>query len=311
MLKIQRNSIWVVCPIFVVSGVLSAIFCYLADNRSFWFSYASNIMIGIMGSSLLSLILAIIGYYRERHAFFLNYYNKVFEIVNCLSRYKACFPNKKDLAKENAGILRDALGVKLHELGDIFGEAAFVWDKYDWRNRRQYLFNIYQYFTDMRTLTQSDWDNLEIDGCPEFILHHVDDVILDIKSWDHGTTIKNRACEDINTEFDTLIGLINGEKSDRRKLIFQKTPITDKVFKLLSEEDEAIVEIMNKKVQETRSRTIKASGTIAKRAKELFNKGLISSYSSNDKEIVSVKVSDKSYYYFGYKERYQKSKELK
>lgn len=310
MLRIHRNSIRILFPLFVGSFIMSAVLHWLAQGETNWFSYGSNVMIGVMGSSLLSLVLAIVGYYRERHIFFVAYYNKISEIVSKLAKYEQCAPNKTDVAKKNAEILRDALGIKVHELGDLFGEAAFIWDKHDFANRREYLYNIYRYFKDMQSLTRMDWVHLESDRCPQFILERTDDVILDIKVWEHGTYIRNRASKDFDAEFDTLIKLVNGTLSPKEKLKFIKTPITEKVFRILPAEDEGIIAIMNQKVEEARSREIEATGILAEQAKELFKKGLVASYTSRDDKIIGVKVSDKAYYYFGYKERYEKSKAI-
>jgi len=308
MLKVHRDSIRILLPLFLGSFIMSAVFHWLAQSGSSWFGYGANVMIGIMGSSLLSLILAIVGYYKEKHLLFQAYHNKISEIVSGLAKYEQCAPNKNDIAKNNAKILRQTLGAPVRELGDLFGEFAFLWDKHDTTNRRKYLYSIYRYFKDMQSLTRMDWGHLESDRCPQFILERTDDVILDIKVWEYGTYIRNRACEDFDGEFDTLIKLVNGTLSPKVRLEFRKTPITDKVFRILPAEDEEIVAVMNARVEEVRSREIEATGTLAEQAKELFKKGLVSSYRSRDDKIIGVTVSDKAYYYFDYKERYEKSK---
>ena len=62
MLKVHRDSIRILLPLFLGSFIMSAVFHWLAQSGSSWFGYGANVMIGIMGSSLLSLILAIVGY---------------------------------------------------------------------------------------------------------------------------------------------------------------------------------------------------------------------------------------------------------
>lgn len=307
MLRVHRNSIRILLPLFIGSLFLSAFFYKLSLCEAEWFEYFSNVFLGIMGSSLLSLILAIVGYLRERTILFQDFYNKICDILSSLSKYKECAPDNYVQAKLNGEILRSALGVQIRELGDLYAEMAFIFDKHDPNNRKNYLFSTYQYFYDMKTLTRHDWSHLENESCPQFIRSHTDDVILNIQNYEYGYSVYNRAVRDFESEHDTFIKLINGQLSFKEKLSFKKTPVTDKVFALLTEDDEKVISYLNKLVEDFKSRKICISSMSNEKADDLFKKGLISGITTDCEtgRVVGVEVSDKAYYYFGYKKRYQ------
>ena len=307
MLRVHRNSIRVLIPLFIGSLILSGISYYFSRSQSDWLNYCANVCIGIMGSSLLSLILAILGYLRERADFFQRYFYKVRDIVFEIAKYKPCSPDNFLVAQQNVNILRTSVGRYTRELGDLYSEAAFILEKYDYHRRKQYLFSLYQYFRDIQSLTRNNWRHLERGGCPSRVLSYTDDVILDYKKG----YVVNRVVEDFDAEFDTLLKLLNGTLSRKEKLSFTKTPLTEKVFHILPKEDEEMILLLNQRVKFSGDRKIDAPGISVEKAHELLSKGLITTIKEDIDDdidqVVGVEISDKAYYYFGYKERYLKA----
>ena len=314
MLRIHRNTIYILAPVCIASLILSLVLNLLAIRTcgaaSSWYTYGCNLSIGVFGSSLLSLVLAGISYRREKRTILEEYYECVEQMIIDISKYERCSISDDDKRNKILEMLNSVLGQRLHDLGNTYSQIVFLFDR---PHIREYLYDIYQYFLDIRDLTRSCRRLLKNGIRDKNVMDFLDHVILRIDNVQHEgttvTTISNRVFDDFDNELDVLIQIANGAYGLRDRFEFCKTTLTDQVFFVEDNQIEAVLKEMNASVEKENSRRISVSNWDSFPVDYLSRNDYITTKVFNGAgKLTNVEVSDKAYYYFGFKERYEKSK---
>lgn len=254
--------------------LLSAYFNYLYSLGkccSVWYSYGTSLFIGIVSSSVLSLILEYINYFKSRRETFERFYFQVDKMMKSICKYNKCEITEKDKLKNNIIVLKSVVNEDVKELGNIFAEFSFLTDK---NKKRTYLFSIYQYFYDIKRLIATNVDELHRGLNIKSTLDFIDSVILDVRDDTDGIIlIENKIFKDINDELYTLVDMINGKFQKEYK--FKKTVITDKIFKLDTPEVEEILKLLNDEVKKNKNYTIEVPFLDEKQINNLYDKRYI------------------------------------
>lgn len=307
LLKIHRNSIYGIWILIIISLLLSASFNYLYSLGkccSVWYSYGTSLFIGIVSSSVLSLILEYINYFKSRRETLERFYFQVDKMMKSICKYNKCEITETDKLKNNIIVLKSVVNEDFKELGNIITEFAFLTDK---NKKRTYLFSIYQYFYDIKRLIATNVDELHRGLNLKSTLDFIDSVILDIKTTKYNettfTSIDNKIFNDINDELYTLVDMVNGNFQKEYK--FNKTVITNKIFKLDTPEIEEILKLLNDEVKKKKNYTIEVPFLDEKQINNLYDKRYIT-FIKKSKDKFTITVSEKAYYYFEYKDRYTK-----
>lgn len=311
MLRVHRNTLYILSVFIIISIVLSAVFNCLSISSltpcKEWFAYACNISIGVMGSSILSFILAFIGYFQERRLALERFYYQISKMVNTYSKYKQCKVSEKEKLNENLELIMPMLRDDLRELGNAYAQIAFVFDFM--HNRRNYLFRMYSYFMDLNHIISQNVFALSHGLYSQDILDFLDNAILDIKTEQIGectyTQINNRIHDDFDKELYVLVDMINRKDKLKDKFYFKKSAVNSKIFRVYPEEIERQLKVLNEKVVAQQKRRVDISETDNLNIEKLREHHFINETVSNkEKKIVAVGVTDKCYYYFELKESY-------
>ena len=309
MLRVHRNTIYILTPICVASIILSFVLNLLAIQTcgatSSWYTYGCNLAIGVFGSSLLSLALAGIGYCRERRSVLEEYYKCIDQMVIDISQYRRCMIKDQVQCEKNMSMLSSVVGSQLRHLGDTFSQVAFIWDRYD---VKKYLYEFYLFFEDIRVLTKFERRIYAEKGISRDIISSIDAVLIKIKDTPEGTYYCNVA--DLEEEENILIDLANGRFKKNGKLSFCKTVIDDRFFQVEDSKTEAVLKDIVETAKETKSMTLDASSFDDIPLEYLYKyRYIISTSVDKSGKLVKIEISDKAYYYFIFKEHYEKSKQ--
>jgi len=316
MLKIQRNSVYILLPFCIISLIVSALLNAFTTPNNSWITYSVNISIGIFGSSLLALILAIIGYNQEKHLAFEEYFRKLEKMISSISKYQKCEVTDEELLKTNLTILQKVLFEDVHELGDIYAKFAFIWDR---QKVKPYLFGFYQYFSDIQELVSDNIRLLRNDVRTQSVLDFIDMVLLEISTTTYKQTVftevKNKIVEDLNGELDTLIMFTNRKKDRGMKIFhkykFNKTVLDDKIFKIESNDYENILHNIIAKIGEEKEFTIHFTDLTNENLDYLRKNEYVCGTTTTKKgKLTSITATDKAYRYFEYKKRFEMSKKI-
>lgn len=107
-----------------------------------------NIVIGIFGSTFVSLIIYIKEYKDIKRNTLISFGHKVMDITNTLNEYKYGDVKFKNV-KHNINILNKVFIEQVTELSNIFWDIEFIYDKH---NCKKYIASIYKIFTDTSLL---------------------------------------------------------------------------------------------------------------------------------------------------------------
>lgn len=309
MLKIHRNCIYVIWVLIIISLLISAIFNYLYSkgyNGSVWYSYGTSLFIGIISSSILSIILEHINYFKSRRQTIEDYYYQIEKMMKKLCQFEQCEITDENKLNKNINLLKTVVNEDFTKLGKIYCEFAFLKNN---KNKRNYLFSLYQYFYDIKRLISTNVEALDRGCIHQNVLDFINNTLLDIrKSKQEGisfTSIENKVYADIIDELYILVDMVNGKFKNQYS--FNKTVLSDKVFKLETPEIENILKLLNDSVNKTNNYTVEIPFLSEKEIETLFEKHYINEIVKDKKGgIISVKVLPKAHYYFEFKDRYLK-----
>lgn len=261
-MKVQKTIIYIISCITVISFIVYIGCAFMwnipkENNVSDWNTCISNIAVGIFGSSIVSVIIAVITYFQEK--------NQLLE--SFLHEYKKLFNHCSDFPKGNAYAEKvewfqvyNDLSIEMNCMAD---KMAFL---LDFRKNAKTLKHVSEYYVDFSLLTQSAFYFLEekqekTDDEKKELCKYIDNVIVEVESIKRGIVT-------VNTEYNRLthnkelimkgISELNNKHFIYmfKKLIFSQTLVTPTVFSVLDENVEKYVKRIIKEMNRTNSGNI-------------------------------------------------------
>lgn len=149
----RRNTVIALTPITLISFVIAVIFNYCIEEN-----FIVNVSLAVFGSSLLAVIVALIGYFSERKKVLKQYGDELITILNIICKYKFNARNGSNAQYENAKILADLYEHTFYSLGIIFYEFSPFLRKSDFNN---YVYSPYKYLSTFLTVNSKQLKTIE------------------------------------------------------------------------------------------------------------------------------------------------------
>lgn len=284
-MKIQKTIIYIISFIATISFIVYIETSLIGNishgnNISAWNTCVSNIAVGIFGSSIVSVIIAVITYFQEKGQL----------LDSFLYAYKKLLKHCSEFPKGNAYLEK----IKWFQVyNDLCIELDCMADKMsfllDFRKNAKFFKNVSEYYVDFSLLTQSAFFFLEekqekTEDEKKRLCQYIDSVVVEIE------TIK-RGIMTVNTEYNRLThnkelvlkGI--GELNDKhfmymfKKMMFNQTLVTPAVFIVLDENTEKYVQKIIKEMRRTNSGNIEIE-LPDEICETLLKKGYLFRYSS-------------------------------
>ena len=147
----RRNTVIALTPVTLLSLVSAIIFNYCIEE-----DFIVNVSLAIFGSSLLAVIVALIGYFSERRKVLKQYGDELIAILNIICMYKFNVRSGSKNRYENAKILADLYDHTFYSLGVIYYEFVPFFRKSDFNN---YIYSPFKYLS---TFLKNNSNNLKI-----------------------------------------------------------------------------------------------------------------------------------------------------
>lgn len=305
-MKTQRNIIYITMGLIIVciTAYAGCVFGWspiensMADN---WKVFLSNIIIGILGSSIVSLFIGIMSYKNDAERVMGTYKRKQVQLFDHCSMYNK-YEDKVLWFKEYRK--------NYIELSDAWAEIAFLFDP---MKHRLYLKEILDFYGDFIVLTQNEFRLLDEEISNEGkdqIMKKIKDIIFETKIKDQGilktTLTTNKFTRNMEVTFNNIDGIYcNRKKFLLKKYVFHKTMINRECFEKLDFEDEIYVKSINNIIGNTSSThvTLNIPENVVN---NLMKKGYISGYLKNENGEYSLDCQFILFHYFELKERMEK-----
>lgn len=312
-MKIQRNAIYVTT---IITCICIAFYTYCTFG---WYTensiaqeqykgFFTNIVLGVLGSSIVSCIVAIISYLYERKNFMEQYLSTYKKITTHCSNYRKCENTSDKVAWFHNYIhLCD-------ELSNIWSNIGFV---FDFRKHRQFLYKVFDFYNDFIILSENDFRLLDEkihDETKEEIVKMIEKRIYSDKLSNYEninvTYHENKLTQDVELIYRTIFTIYNNSfKSIFRNYKFNNTLVSEDNFAILSESTENYVKQMILLINKYNKTDIKIT-IPQENYNELSAKGYVSGCTyTNDKEVTSVNCQFILPHYFELKEKMTLAKE--
>lgn len=301
-MKIQRNIIYTMIIGSIVSALIYA-YCVFqwnpntGDKGYDLHTYISNIILGVWGSSIISLILGMVSYSecrRKDMEAFIFFQRALFE--HC-SSFKE--KNSEKWFEEYVKLYRD--------LSNNWTNIKFLFDPL---RRRLFLKAFVDYYGDFIQLTQDKYNLLKQNvtlETKEKLLNDIKGIVVEKQTYTQG--IMNRTVEynllthDLEMAIKNIDNIYRCKKS-LHKYKFKKTLISSDNFTILDKENENYVRKICKKMDRTNSTEIDFRMP-KKNADHLKKYGYLSNYILDDTEMTSkINCNFIVDHYFEMKKRY-------
>lgn len=291
-MKAHRNLVYI-CILMVASSFIAYSFifwCYSsADNSSVGCSaFFNNIFLGILGSSIVSLIIELGIYFDAKSRYIEQFMNAYVAILN----HTANFPSEASGCKDWFTVYRE----KLFDLRNVVREIGFILDI---KGRKKYTQDVLTYCNDYYLLSQQDFHLVGINPMKK--------IYEKIKSYtmltDDGTYYENKLNSDLGAELNNMNNLFIG-KNVFASYKFSKSFVTNKVFRVLSADAESVVKTINSIIKNTSSYdvNIEISEDIYQ---ELYDCQCVDAKTTTmDDKIIGVRCTHIINEYFDIKSRY-------
>ena len=215
-MTIYKKGVLISCVLVVIS-MCGALILNYAFQEQFW----CNVLLGVYGSSLLTLITSLIGYFADRKAVMEQFYTNTLKLLNKFNRYQNDFS-----LEQKINFYLDLADYDITDWDMSFGKMDFFFN-----GNRAYIYaKIYKPLLETYHKSCShSWHfrmHTNGTGVNEVVMQHfVDEIepsILEKKALIHnagkddevsGTSIKNKIEENILTELDgKYYALMYGKK---------------------------------------------------------------------------------------------------
>lgn len=301
-MKIQRNIIYATVAGSVISALIYAYCVFqwnpnMGDKGYDLHTYISNIVLGIWGSSIISLILGIVSYSecrrKDMEAFIFS--------QRALFEHCSTFEEKNSLEwfEEYVKLYRD--------LSNNWSNIRFLFDP---MRRRLFLKAFVDYYGDFIQLTQKKYYLLKQNsnsGTKEILLNDIKEIVIEKQTYTQGitkmTVEHNLFTHDLEIAIKNIDNIYRCKKSFH-KYKFEKTLMSVDNFTVLDRENENFLRKICKKIDEVNSTEIEFRMP-KKNADYLKKYGYLSNYSLDNAEMTSKISCDFIVdHYFEMKKRY-------
>lgn len=261
-------------------------------------TFISNIILGLLGSSIISGVVAFIAYLQNRKDTLEKYIFKYHELTTHCSKYM-------DIVDYNKMVeWFDEFVCYVRDLETIWSDIGFIF--YPKKNR-QFLKNVVDYYNDFIWLTENDFRLLNEDindSAKQSISEKVNRIVIEEKKYKIGITTNiirnNRFTSNMVSVNKAINDIYNNKKG--KPYIFDKSLVSRDVFIVLDENIEKYVKKMIELMNESGKTDIKLKIPIEV-CKKLQDTNYISSYSTNDTDMKRVNCQFILYHYFDLKKK--------
>lgn len=305
-MKIQRNTIYVTLIMSILSAMIYAycIFGWESEKSTIlcqWNTYISNLILGIWGSSIISLFIGFVSYKECRK--------------KCLERFidaKRVLFNHCGKFKENNSPKWFDEYVNLFQL--LNDSWADIWFLFDPRRHRLFLKSCVDYYGDFIQLTQEKYYLLTQsinDASKQDILNDINEIVICKRTVDRGKTHihieENRFTCDMEMVIKN-IDEIYRNKGIFKKYDFEKSLLTENNFTILEEKYENYIKSIKKEIAKENKTEVMFEMPLND-ADYLLKTGYLSGYTQGNNRMTS-KVNCRFIldHYSDMKKRFKKSK---
>lgn len=230
-MKIQRNIIYTTVIGSIVSALIYAYCVFqwnpvVQDKWYNWHTYISNMILGVWGSLIISLILGIVSYSECRRK----------DLEAFIVAQRALFVHCSYFKEKNSVEWFDEYGKLYEELSDSWSN---IWFLFDPLRRRLFLKECVDYYGDFIQLTQDKYRILK-QKCgielEQSLLNEIEGIVIEKQFYKQGSTSitieSNRLTSDMHMITKNIDNIYRNKKSFRRYFL-GKTLLSDKNFKKL------------------------------------------------------------------------------
>ena len=301
-MKIQRNIIYATVIGSIVSALIYAYCVFqwnpnMGDNGYDLHTYISNIILGVWGSSIISLVLGIVSYSECRRK----------DMEAFIFSQRALFEHCSFFKERNSIEWFDEYVKLYRDLSNNWANIRFLFDP---MRRRLFLKAFVDYYGDFIQLTQDKYyllkQNISAET-KEKLLNDIREVAIEKQTYTQGIT-KMTAEYNLLTH-DLEIAIKNIDNIYRRKKSFhiykfEKTLMSVDNFTVLDKENENFLKKICKKIDEVNSTEIDFKMP-KKNADYLIKYGYLSNYILDNTEMTSkINCNFIVDHYFEMKKRY-------
>ena len=301
-MKIQRNIIYATVLVSVASALVYAYCVFqwkpdMGDKRYDLHVYISNMILGIWGSSIISLILGMVSYGECRRK----------DMEAFIFSQRALFKHCSSFKEKNSVEWFEEY-VKLHrDLSNNWANIKFLFDPL---KRRLFLKDFVDYYGDFIQLTQDKYYLLEQNlntATKETLLNDIREIVIEKQTCTQGiakmTTEYNLLTHDLEIVIKNIDNIYRCRKSFH-KYKFEKTLMSVDNFTVLDKENENYLKKICKKIDEINSTEI--DFIMPKKNADFLKKyGYLSNYILDNAEMTSkINCNFIVDHYFAMKKRY-------
>ena len=260
-------------------------------------TFISNIILGLLGSSVISGVIAVIAYLQNRRDTLEKYVLKYHELTMHCSKYM----DIKDYSKKVEWFYSYEYYVK--DLETIWSDIGFIFDS---KKNRLFLKAVADYYNDFIWLTEENFRLLS-ENIPETekkkLSEKIDGIVIEEQKEKKGiitcTIRNNRFTADI-AGVNKAINDIYNNKS--KKVIFDKSLVSRENFVILNSELEKYVEKMIELMKESGKTDIELDIPVEV-CEKMKDANYISSYSSSKTNLINVNCQFILFHYFELKKK--------
>ncbi len=302
-MKTQKRTVYVMIILSILCAGLYAIcvFLWKTDETSTCSSiktYISNIILGLLGSSVISGIVAFIMYLQNRKDTLEKYIFKYHELTTHCDKYMDIkdYRERKDWFDDFVKYVRD--------LETIWSDIGFLFDIHKYRNL---LKSFADYYNDFIYLTENDYrllgENIS-EAQKQKISEEIDRIVIDKKRIKKRASTHivryNRFIDDMASVNNAINNIYNNEKP--KYIRFNKSLVTKDNFVILDDDLEKYAKKMIELMKETGETNIELD-IPEKVCKKLIDADYISSYTNGKSDLRKVNCQFILYHYFELKKR--------
>ncbi len=244
-MKVQRNTIYIVSIIAIISFFLSYTFNCIGTT----YSFLSNLFLNVFGGTVLALILAVIAYLIEKND-------------NLEQFYKSFRKLHKICTTINADSTIEFYVNWFEEYHNAVDTLSFSWSKVafllDYHKHRKYMKSILDYYCDFILLTQNQFRLLNEsinDVAKKSIQDEINQYLFETINYDHGIlqskVIHNRLTHPMIIHNNNIYNIYIGKAN--KEYVFTQCLFSDDNFKILSKSEEESIKQIIKESEKTGS----------------------------------------------------------
>lgn len=253
-MKIQRNIIYLTVVTSLISLLVYA-YCVFGwdltkcESATKWNTYISNIVLGIWGSSIISLIMSVVSYGECRRK----------ELERFMRARRELFEHCRKYTEDNSVTWFEQYINMHHELSDSWSD---IWFLFDPRKHRLYLKDCVDYYADFIQLVQDKYYLLSQpinDKAKQELLNEIDEIVIRKRVINQGIL---RYCINENNFTNDMEMVIKNiydiycRKGTFKKFIFNKTLLNEHNFKILDDKFEKYVKNIIRKIDKANTTEI-------------------------------------------------------